>query len=122
MTQPSYWKSFVESEGLVAKHTTIPEEEDLSGLGADICWFDDESSRSEKEEFYPGIAVSKDGFIPVGGCDIGSGDPYFICEKDGVGGPLYRIYHDSVREDAYCREDAVVVVLSDYRTIAKFKS
>ena len=121
MSQPIYWKSFVESERLVGKHTTIPEEEDLSRLGADIQWFDDEGSRLEKEDFYPGIAVSNDGFIPVGGCNIGSGDPYFICEKDGVGGPLYRIYHDVVREDGYCREDAVAIVLQSYQSIAKFK-
>ncbi len=121
MTQPFYWQSFIESEGLVGKLTTIPEEEDLSRLGADICWFDDENSRLEQEDFYPGITVSNDGFIPVGGCNIGSGDPYFICEKDGADGPLYRIYHDAVREDGYCREDAVAIVLQNYRSILKFK-
>ena len=121
MVQPAYWKAFVESEGLIGNHTTIPEEEDRSGVGADINWFDDEGSRSEKEDFYPGIAVAKDGFIPVGGCDIGSGDPYFICVLDGVGGPLYRIYHDAVREDGYNRDEAVAVVLSDYREIGRFK-
>ena len=118
MTQPLYWKSFIESEDLIGKHTTIPEEEDRSGLGAYICWFDDDGSRSEKEDFYPGIAVSSDGFVPVGGCTIGSGDPYFICERDGIGGPLYRVYHDAVREDGYCRDDAVAIVLQDYRSIS----
>jgi hypothetical protein len=121
MIQPLHWKFFIESEGLLGKHTVIPEEEDLSRLGADICWFDDEDSRLEKEDLYPGMAVSHDEFIPVGGCNTGSGDPYFICEKDGADGPLYRIYHDAVREDGYCREDAVAIVLQNYQSITKFK-
>jgi hypothetical protein len=121
MTLPSYWRAFLAAENLVGTHTTIPEEEDRSSVGAEICWFDDEGARSEKEELYPGIAVAKDGFIPVGGCDIGTGDPYFICVMDGVGGPLYRIYHDRVSEAGYTREEAVAVVLTDYREVSRFK-
>lgn len=121
MTFPPYWQAFVESAGLTGGRTSIPEEKDQSGLGADIYWFSDEQAREEKEKFYPGIAVAKDGFIPVGGCDIGSGDPYFICVKDGAGGPLYRVYHDSVRKDGYNRDDAVAVVLRDYREVSNFK-
>jgi hypothetical protein len=121
MTFPTYWQSFIESAGLVGGRTTIPEEKDASGVGADIYWFTDEQAREEKDEFYPGIAVAKDGFVPVGGCDTGSGDPYFICVTDGADGPLYRVYHDSVREDGYDRDEAVAVVLQDYRQILSFK-
>jgi hypothetical protein len=121
MTLPTYWQSFIESNALVGGRTSIPEDKDLTGVGADIYWFTDEQAREEKEEFYPGIAVAKHGFVPVGGCDMGSGDPYFICAADGAGGPLYRVYHDSVREDGFDRSEAVAVVLQDYRAILSFK-
>ena len=122
MIFPRYWKFFIESQGLIGKLTDIPAEQDVSGLGAEICWFDEEEARSESEDLFPGIIVARDGFVPVGGCDIGTGDPYFIFEKDGHGAPLYRIFHRAVREDGYDRKEAVAVVLRDYRDITKCKS
>ncbi len=121
MTFPSHWQSFIESAGLVGGSTSIPEDKTVSGISASIYWFTDEQAREEMEEAYPGIVVAKDGFIPVGGCKTGSGDPYFICLQDGIGGPLYRIYHESVREDGYNREDAIAIVLQDYRELLNFK-
>lgn len=119
---PPYWKRFIEVEGLIGKETEIPASADLSGVGACIEWLDEEGSRSESEDLYPGIAVAKLGYIPVGGCSIGTGDPYFIRETDGEGGPLYRIYHDQVREDCVATEQAIAVVLPDYRLLAQFKN
>ena len=119
MTLPGYWKTFIESEGLVGRTSSIPESDDASGVGAEIRWLDEDGARVEKDELYPGIAVAKDGFVPVGGCDIVSGDPYFICVLDGVGGPLYRVHHDSVREAGYEREDAIAIVLRDYRELTR---
>lgn len=121
MTFPSYWQSFIGSAGLAGGRTSIPATEDLSGIGAEIYWFTDEQAREERDDVYPGIAVAKDGFVPVGGCDTGGGNPYFICTADGPGGPLYRIYHDAVRDDGYDRDEAVAVVLRDYREILRFK-
>ncbi len=118
---PPYWKKFIENEGLIYKETEIPALADLSGVGGCIEWLDDEGSRSEREDSYPGIAVTKFGYFPVGGCSIGTGDPYFVRESDGEGGPLYRIYHDEVSEDGFVSPNAIVIVLSDYRDLAKFK-
>ncbi len=73
-------------------------------------------------EAYPGLVVQKDGFLPVGGCQIGSGDPYFIRISEGAGGSLYQIYHDAVSDEDYSRDDAIVIVLKDYRDILKFTS
>ncbi|MDZ4406127.1 hypothetical protein [Prosthecobacter sp.] len=119
---PPHWKKFIKDQGLAGRETEIPESADLSGVGACIEWLDDEGSRSEREDLYPGIAVAKLGYIPVGGCSIGTGDPYFIREADGEGGALYRIYHDEVREDGFVSQQAIAVVLPDYRLVAKFKN
>ncbi|MFT3867104.1 MAG: hypothetical protein QM715_01275 [Nibricoccus sp.] len=116
-----YWKKFAQDNNLIGTEIEIPVAEDLSGVGAVIEWLDEEGSRVESEELYPGIAVNKDGYIPVGGCSIGTGDPYFIRVADGEGGPLYRIYHDEVGEDGYVSEKAIAVVLSDYRLVTKYK-
>ncbi len=120
---PDYWLRFLESTGLFpGSEVTIPAADDLSGVGAVIEILSDESSREEAEEFYPGLAVARDGFVPVGNCAIGCGDPYFISMHDGLGGPLYRIYHDQVSDEGYDREIAVAVVLNDFRDVAKYKS
>ena len=91
---PEYWKSFVEKHSLEGKEIEIPEDIDLSELGANFVILDELDIQKESEDLYPGIVVAKEGFVPVGGCLEGSGDPYFINLNDGAEGPLYRIYHD----------------------------
>ena len=117
---PQYWKDFLDQSGLAGRDFEVPEEEDQSGLGAEIVLMDEPSAKEEADECYPGIVVVKDGFIPVGSCSLGSGDPYFINENDGVGGALYRIYHDMVGDDGYDRAEAVVVVLKSYTELPKY--
>lgn len=119
---PLHWQRFRDESDLLGRPVEIPESEDLSGVGADIEFFDDRGIADETDNFYPGLIVKKDGFLAVGGCQTGSGDPYFIQISEGDGGALYRIYHDSVGDDGYSREDAVAVVLRDYREILKFTS
>ena len=117
---PEYWTTFVEQNSLTGKDVSIPEDADLSGLGAELRLLDEDGIRSEMEDVYPGIVITKDGFIPVGSCMEGSGDPYFIKTSDGAGGPLYRIYHDAVGEDGYDRDSAVATVLKDYRKMLEY--
>jgi hypothetical protein len=117
---PQYWKSFVKQNSLVWKEIEIPEHVDMTEAGAEFEILDEEGICREAEDLYPGIAVSKDGFVPVGGCSIGTGDPYFINQYDGLGGPLYRIYHDMVGEDGYDRDEAVDVVIENYTEILKY--
>ncbi len=116
---PPHWLQFLQSEGFVGRETTIPEVDDLSGVGAEIAWLTEGDSRYERDQLYPGLGVKKDGYVPVGGCSIGTGDPYFIREQDGVGGPLYRIYHDEVHADGYDAKKAIAIVLPDYRLLRK---
>ena len=117
---PDYWTKFVESEDIEEIDFEIPEEKDLSGVGADLSIMREEHILDEANKAYPGVIVKKDGFVPVGSCLIGSGDPYFININDGENGPLYRIYHDSVYEDGYDAKHAVAKVLSSYKELKNY--
>lgn len=45
-------------------------------------------------DVYPGCAIGNLGFICIGECPIGSGNPYFISIDEGKNPPVYQIYHD----------------------------
>jgi len=120
LMHPPYWAQFIEDHGLVGRSIQVPESDDVSGLGADLQVYSAAQSREEAERFYPGIAVARDGFVPVAQCLIGSGDPYFINTRDGLGGALYRIYHDAVSSDSYNPAEAVAIVLRDARDLLRY--
>lgn len=115
-----YWRTFVEQHHLVGREISVPDDQDVSGVGIDIEILDEQAIQSEQTDLYPGIAVANEGYIPVGGCSLGIGDPYFINTRDGEGGPLYRIYHDEVVDEHYDPKAAIVVVLEDYRELLKY--
>lgn len=120
---PEYWKAFITQNELVGEYFEIPESADLSELdGGNLKLLSDNQIIDETNEFYPGIAVKKFGFIPVGSCSLGSGDPYFININDGVNGKLYRVYHDAemVDEESYNMDEAVNIVLADYTELLKY--
>jgi len=122
---PEYWKEFLTTNSLVGQSCAIPEQCDLSELdGGDLKIFDENEIVNEANEFYPGLAVRKDGYIPVASCLQGSGDPYFINVNDGNNGCLYRIYHDAemIDDDSYNMDDAVNVVLKNYTDLLKYAS
>ncbi len=77
-------------------------------------------SKDEAENAYPGLIVIKDGYVPIGSCLLGSGDPYFINKNDGENGPIYRIYHDSVFDDGYDKNQAIEKVVDNYTKIIKY--
>lgn len=115
-----YWRTFVEQHHLVGREISVPDDRDVSGVGAEIVILDESGIQSEQTDLYPGVAVAKEGYMPVGGCSLGTGDPYFINTRDGEGGPLYRIYHDEVVDEHYDANTAIVVVLKDYRELLHF--
>lgn len=117
---PPYWQTFVEHHHLIGCELSIPAQSDLSGVGAEIEILDEQGIQAEQNDFYPGIAVSKAGYVPVGGCSLGTGDPYFICVRDGEGGPLYRIDHEQVTSENYDGARAIAMVLKDYRELLKY--
>ncbi len=117
---PPYWQMFLEQHHLTGKEFSIQVNNDLSGVGASIEIFDEQGVHAEQTTLYPGIGVSIAGYVPVGGCTIGTGDPYFINTRDGEGGPLYRIYHDEVVDEHYDPARAIAVLLEDYRDLLKY--
>jgi hypothetical protein len=122
---PEYWKEFLSINSIIGQHCKIPEASDLSELdGGDLKLFDESEILEEANEFYPGVAVIKDGFIPVASCLQGSGDPYFININDGINGCLYRIYHDAemIDDNSYDLDDAVNIVLKNYTDLLKYVS
>lgn len=117
---PPYWKTFLENNQLIGRHFSVSAELDLSEVGADIEIVSENHSFLEQTEYFPGIAVAPLGFVPVGNCLIGTGDPYFINIKDGEGGPLYRVYHDEVNHEPVDLSAAVAIVLKDYRELLNY--
>jgi hypothetical protein len=114
---PDFWVKFVLNRRLVGATVEVPEELDQSGLGIDMKFLTQEQAIDEATNFWPGLAVAKDGYVPVASCLCGSGDYYYIRATDGAAGPLYRIYHDAVNEDGYDANQAIAVVLHSYEEL-----
>ncbi len=122
MDIPAYWKIFRDENNLVGAEIEIPESEDCSELGAEIEILDDAGILTEATDLYPGVEAARHGFIPIGGCLIGSGDQYFIRTSEGAGGSLYRIFHDLVFEDDFPEAEAVTKVLERFDDLIRFQS
>lgn len=74
---PTWFTETLQKYALSRVCLSIDEDNDKSGLGAELIWFTAEQIIDEALRAYPGIAVTKLGYLPIGGCMIGSGDPYF---------------------------------------------
>jgi hypothetical protein len=116
---PIYWHQFMQQYRLEGKAACLSEDVDLSTLGADMQFLTEAQSIDELTNFWPGLGVSKDGYVPVAWCSIGSGDYYYINTNDGQDGPLYRVYHDAVGPNGYKTENAVAKVLNHYEEILR---
>lgn len=105
--------------GLAGKTFRISAEEDESEIGVDLKWLGAEDIIKEALDFYPGKSVYSLGYIPVGSCLDGSGDPYFLFVRDiddSCDPPLVRVPHDYATAESY-PEDKVEIVsakLSDF--------
>lgn len=117
---PSHYRDFLAQHRLSGAEADVPEMFDLSELGATIGLYDETQAIDEADNFYPGLVVKSDGFIPIGQDMTGGGDPYFINLNDTSPGPIYRIYHDSVHDRNYDRHKAIVKVLDTYEDLLKF--
>jgi hypothetical protein len=117
---PQYWLDFVEANQIARKSFRLTEHDDESGVGADLTVLTSGESEDEATRNWPGIGVAPDGYIPVASCDVGSGDWFYINSNDGINGPLYRIYHDSVSEHGFEPSDAIDVVLRNYAQLLPY--
>jgi hypothetical protein len=117
---PNYWVEFISNNALTGATAEVPPPRDQSGLGAEIAFLIEAQSTDEATNFWPGLAVAGDGYVPVGSCLSGSGDYYYIRTNDGVAGALYRVYHDAVSQHGYDSEEAIAVVLGSYEELLDY--
>lgn len=87
----------------------LAEDQDLSGVGVELQWLTPNQIISEALDMYPGIIVTKMGFIPVGMCLMGSGNYYYIDAKssDPLDPPLVRIPYDGVTSTTTYAEEMI---------------
>jgi hypothetical protein len=123
---PEYWKEFVNKNNLEWAEIEFPWPDEDGADGEDdlnviVEILDDKTAEREAYELWPGIGILKDGYIPVGGCGIGSGDPFCINKNDGKNGPLYLVDHERVGLDGYDKDDAISVMLNNYEELLAYR-
>ncbi len=94
---------------LIGTEFVLADDEDASGLGVEMEWLEPAQIVSEMIEAQPGMAASAGHYLEVGGCLLGSGDPYFIhC----VGGDpaLVRVPHTAVTRTGALRTKSIETV------------
>jgi len=109
---PDWLAMIMQDHPLSGVSFSLSEDDDESGLGAELMWYSPAQMMEEALQYYPGMAVAKLGYLPVATCLIGSGDPYFLRLKgDGADDPaLVRVPHDFVGEDDSYPEDKIEIV------------
>ena len=91
---------------------TLDEEVDPSGLGVEMQWMAPADMVEEAFELYPGIPALGLGYLPIGQCLSGSGDPYFLKIKAGEDPPLVRIPHESAEDENTLDESQIEEIVS----------
>jgi hypothetical protein len=92
---------------------SLNEEHDESGIGASVLWLTPAQIVSESVECQPGTSVLSYGFLPIGGCAEGSGDPYFLDLRNSSDDPpLVRVPHDYASSGPYPLEKIEIVTSS----------
>lgn len=96
LSVPSSLAALLTSQPLVGLTLLLDDDADESGLGVEFRWMTAKQMVDEATNAYPGIVAILRGFLPVGICLEGSGDPYFIRLEDCA---FVRIPHDAVIDD-----------------------
>jgi hypothetical protein len=92
---------------------SLDQEHDESGIGAEVIWLTPAQMVSESVECQPGKSVQSSGFITIGACAEGSGDPYFLdLTNSSDDPPLVRIPHDYASSGPYPLEKIEIVTSS----------
>ena len=97
---------------LASSFFALSDEYDLSEMGVEMKWMDAAEILSEAFDAYPGKLAVDLGYITIGNCMEGSGDPYFVKYCDGKV-KLYRIPHDEAIVGERFVESAVELVSDD---------
>jgi hypothetical protein len=104
------FKEIVKNYRIIGQEFSLHAEADSSGIGMEMEWATPIEQIEEAFEFYPGIILVKHGFLPVGKCLSGSGDPYFLKAEDNDL-KIYRGLHDLAKDNIY-RDDMTEFVIS----------
>jgi len=84
---------------LVEQEFSIPGDENPSEIGVELEWMSPQEVISEALEAFPGKPALKKGYLPLGTCLAGSGDPYFVQHTADQNWRLVRIPHTAVSAD-----------------------
>ena len=100
---------------------SVPPEADASGLGVEMRWMGPDEMLSEAVDAYPGIVAVRAGYVPVGDCLEGSGDPYFYRGSDGA---IVRVPHDAATDDVLdtTRIELVTASVSAFLDVAEIEA
>ena len=97
---------------IIGSELSLPAELDESGLGVELLWLSGDQIIGEATEAQPGVAAARHGFLPIGACLLGSGDPYFLDTSEPEDPPLVRISHHAAVGDGELDPARIEVVSS----------
>ena len=87
------FENLISKADIIGASFELSKTSDHSGMGVDMEWMSPAEQIDEAFTFYPGLVVVAKGFMPVGICMQGSGDPYFLRIEDEKW-KIYRVLHD----------------------------
>ncbi len=96
---PEWFISILQEFPLINVNFVLSEEDDESEMEVDMRWLDASGIVSEAIEAYPGKLVNNLGYLPIGSCLQGSGDPYFLKISGNTDPAVFRILHDEIDGD-----------------------
>ncbi|RKZ74786.1 MAG: hypothetical protein DRR19_29840 [Candidatus Parabeggiatoa sp. nov. 1] len=97
---PGWFINMLSDYPLIGVNLTLSEALDESSFGVDMVWLSPKQMVEEALETYPGIIAIQLGYLPIGSCLFGSGDPYFLkMTVDNDNPPFVRIPHDILDEN-----------------------
>ena len=110
---PGWLMAILREHPLAGVGFSLSTDDDESGIGAEVRWLTPEQMVSENVECEPGRSVLSYGFLAIGACAEGSGDPYFLdLSNPSDDPPLVRIPHDYAVSAPYPRDKIEVVTSS----------
>ena len=120
MVLPDWFIKLITENKLIGSYLYLNEKNDNSDMGVSLKWKTTVDMVDELYEFYPGVAVIGMGYLPVGSCLEGSGDPYFVKLTEDVNEAKFvRIRHDLVEDDDTYLEDEMEIVAPNIQDFFK---
>jgi hypothetical protein len=119
---PDWLMALLRGHALAGVGFSLSADHDESGIGAEVIWLTPEQMVSESVECEPGRSVLSYGFLAIGACAEGSGDPYFLnLSNPSDDPPLVRIPHDYAVSVSYPR-DKIEIVTSNLSALFRNSS